>query len=102
MRYIIYWELNPDVNFKDIAKAAAKLTQEKKYPLPGQKILGWYITSSVPIWGVSVIEYEGDNCERDIYKSLMTWLNEVPNVFKSYKIAPYLSIDEAIKVALEI
>jgi len=100
VKYIIYWELDPKQDIASIAKLFNKLSQETRYPSPPGRILGWYITSSIPMWGVTLVEYNKDAGPEDIFRSLLAWIKEMPGVFKTHKIAPYLSVKEASQLAL--
>ena len=101
MKYLIYWELNPDKDIRDIAKLSVQLSEQSRYPKSPGRILGWYITSSIPMWGITLVEY-GEGAEaKDVLASLLEWIKAMPGVFKVHKIAPYVEAKEAIQLALE-
>ena len=99
MLFLSYWELNENMTPKDVAELAAELLEKGLYPLKGIKQLGWYITSSVPYWGINIEEAE--NVET-IFKSLALWTNAKPGIFKVAKIAPAMTAEDAIRVIMEM
>jgi hypothetical protein len=76
---MVYWELNPE---KDIANLGAQLTQSGKFPTKGTKIIAWYITSSIPAWGVTIAEAEN---EQAAFNDLLVWTGELSGFFTCYK-----------------
>ncbi len=99
MRYMIYWELDPDKNITDIADLASKLFETGSYPASHGKILGWYVTSSIPMWGITLVEYSEEASSKDVFGSLLEWIKAMPGVFKVHKIAPYVTAKEAVQLA---
>ncbi len=98
MLYITYWELNTDKDIRELARVMAKLQQEGKWPPPGTEILAFYITPSVPMWGVTI--GKTDN-EENLYKSIMALIKAVPGYMKSYKVSPVQEVKDVIGLALE-
>jgi hypothetical protein len=99
MLFVAYWELNENLNPKDIAKLGAELVEKGLTPVEGVKQLGWYVTSSVPLWGVTI--NEADNAET-IFKDMTVWTNAKPGFFKFLKIAPALTAQDAIRILMEM
>jgi len=99
MLFVSYWELNENFNPRDVAKLAAELLEKGLYPIKGVKQLGWYITSSVPYWGITI--EEADNAET-VFKGITIWTNAKPGIFKVAKIAPALTAEDAIRVVMEM
>jgi len=98
LKFITYWELNPDKDPKELAGLATKLSKEGKWPLPGIKVIAWYVSVNIPMWGVSVIEAES---VEQVYRSLLTWIKEIPSFFKTYKVSPALSTKDAVQIMFE-
>ncbi len=97
MLYITYWELNPDKDVRELTRVLAKLQQEGKWPLPGTEILAFYVTPSIPMWGITIGRSSN---EEDFYRSLLMLLNEVPGYFKSYRVSPVQEARDMMKLAL--
>jgi len=99
MLFVVYWELNENLNPKDVAKLGAELAEKGLFPSEGIKQLGWYSTASVPYWGVTI--EEADNAEA-IFKDIAVWTNAKPGFFKVLKAAPALTAQDAIRVLMEM
>jgi len=94
---MVYWELNPDKDIKELAKLGAQLAQSGKFPTKGTKIIAWYITPSIPTWGVTIAE--GDS-EEAAFNDLLVWTKAMPGFFTCYKVSPALPTEKAIPLAL--
>jgi hypothetical protein len=99
MLFVVYWELNENLNPKDVGKLATELLEKGLFPVEGVKQLGWYGTTSVPTWGVTI--EEADNAEA-IFKDITVWTNAKPGFFKVLKVAPAMTAQDAIRVAMEM
>jgi len=99
MLFISYWELNETLGPKDVAELAAELLEKKLYPVEGTKILGWYITSDVPHWGITLTEAK--NVEQ-VFKGALIWTNAKPGLFKTLKISPAMTSEDAIRLVMEM
>lgn len=99
MLFLTYWELNENLGPKDIAKVSAELMEKKLWPPEGEKILGFYTTTDVPIWGITLSEAE--NVET-LMKSIAIWTNAKPGIFKVVKTSPAMTSEDAIRVAMEL
>jgi hypothetical protein len=97
MLFMAYWELNPQKDIREVGKVAAELRKSGKWPVDGVRIVSWYMTPSTPFWGTIV--YEAEN-EESVFKNLLAWLNAMPGIFTTYKIAPVLPVEKAIPLAL--
>ena len=93
---MVYWELSPDKDIKEIAKLGAQLTQSGKYPTKGTKIIAWYVTPSIPTWGVTIAEGES---EEAAFNDLLTWTKAMPGIFSCFKMSPTLPTEKAIPLA---
>jgi hypothetical protein len=94
---MVYWELNPNKDIKEIAKLGAQLTQSGKFPVKGIKQIAWYITPSAPVWGVTI--YEAEN-EEAVFNDLLVWTKAMPGFFSCYKVSPAMQAPQAIPLAL--
>ena len=99
MLFLSYWELNETFTPKDVAKLAAELMEKKLWPVEGMKILGWYITSDVPHWGITL--EEGETVEQ-IMKGALVWENAKPGLFKVLKVSPAMTAEDAIPLTMEL
>lgn len=97
MLFLAYWELNPDKDIKEVAKLAADLTKTGKFPIKGTKMIGWYNTTSIPNWGVTI--WEADS-EEAVFNGLLVWTKAMPGIFSCFKVAPALAAEKAIPLAL--
>ena len=96
MLTMVYWELNPDKDIKEIAKLGAQLTQSGKYPTKGTKIIAWYVTPSIPAWGVTIAEGES---EEAAFNDLLVWTKAMPGIFSYFKMSPALPTEKAMPLA---
>lgn len=96
MLFVAYWELNPDLDPKKIAEVAAKYLQEGKFPVPGVKTVGWYLTAE--LWGVTVFEVES---AETIFKDQILWRKGIPGIFKVFKVSPAMPTENIIPLVLE-
>jgi hypothetical protein len=87
MLFLSYWELNEAFVPKDVAK------------LEGTKMLGWYITSDIPHWGITI--YEAETAEQ-VMKGALVWENAKPGIFKLLKVSSAMTAEDAIPVAMEM
>lgn len=97
MLTMAYWELNPDKDIKEIAKLGAQLAQSGKYPTKGTKIIAWYVTPSIPCWGVTIAESES---EEAAFNDLLAWTKAMPGIFSCFKLSPTLPTEKAIPLSL--
>lgn len=95
--FVAYWELNPDKDPKEIAKLAADLTKTGKFPVKGEKVIGWYMTASSPRWGVTIVEADS---EETVFNGHLTWTKAMPGIFSCFKISPALPAEKAIPLIL--
>ena len=99
MLFLSYWELNEAFVPKDVAKLAAELMEKGLWPLEGTKMLGWYITSDIPHWGITI--YEAETAEQ-VMKGALVWENAKPGIFKVLKVSSAMTAEDAIPVAMEM
>lgn len=99
MLFLSYWELNEKITPKDIVELAAELMEKGLYPAEGTKILGWYTTTEVPIWGITIEEAE--NVE-SILKGAAAWTNAKPGFFKVLRVSPAMAAEDAMRVVMEM
>jgi hypothetical protein len=99
MLFLSYWELNENLTPKDIVEVAAELMEKKLWPVEGTKMLGWYTTTDVPIWGFTIMEAK--NVEQ-VLKGIAIWTNAKPGFFKVVKTSPGMTAEEAVRVIMEM
>jgi len=99
MLFLSYWELNENITPKDIVKVAAELTEKKVWPPKGTKVLGWYTTTDVPAWGITIEEAES---VETILKGIAAWTNAKPGFFKVVKVSPAMTAEEAMRVVMQM
>ena len=99
MLFLSYWELNEAFNPRDVAELAAELMEKKAWPVEGVKILGWYITSDVPHWGITLEEAE---TVEQMMKGVLVWTNAKPGLFKALKVSPAMTAEDAIPLVMEL
>jgi len=99
MLFLSYWELNEKITPKELAELSAELMEKNLWPPEGTKILGFYTTTDVPIWGITIEEAE--NVET-ILKGAAAWTNAKPGVFKVLRVSPAMTAEEAIRVIMEM
>ena len=99
MLFLSYWELNENITPKDVVKVGAELMEKKLWPPKGVKILGWYTTTGVPIWGITI--YETEKVEQ-VLKSAAIWTNAKPGFFKVLKVSPAMTAEDAMRVVMEM
>jgi hypothetical protein len=56
LRFIPYFELNPDFDPSDLANFGMNLMEKKLYPAKGIETIAWYISTGY--WGISITEAE--------------------------------------------
>jgi len=91
LRFITYFELNPNFDPSELASLGMELIEKKLYPAKGIETLSWYI--STDYWGISVSE--ADSVEA-LMNNVNAWRITKPGIFKSYKIAPAMETRELI------
>ena len=83
MRFISYFELNPDFDPSELAELGINFVKKKLYPAPGIESIAWYLAPGY--WGISISEAEK---VEDIMDNVNAWRIAKPGIFKSYKIEP--------------
>jgi len=99
MLFLSYWELNENITPKDVAELAAKLMEKNLWPPEGTEILGFYTTTEVPIWGITIEEAKS---VESILKGAAAWTNEKPGIFKVLRVSPAMSAEDAIRIIMEM
>jgi hypothetical protein len=99
MLFLTYWEINETSTPKEIAKIAAELMEKGLWPLEGTKMLGWYITSDIPHWGITI--YEAETVEQ-VMKGALVWENAKPGIFKVLKVSPAMTAEDTIPLVMEM
>jgi len=99
MLFLSYWELNENITPKDIAKLTAELMEKNLWPAKGTEILGFYTTTEVPIWGITIEEAES---VESILKGAAAWTNARPGFFKVLRVSPAMTAEDAIRVIMEM
>ena len=99
MLFLSYWELNENLTVKDIVKVATELMEKNLWPAEGTEILGFYTTTEVPIWGITIEEAES---VESVLKGAAAWTNTKPGFFKVLRVSPAMTAEEAIRVIMEM
>ena len=97
MLFVSYWELNENITPKELAELAAELMEKNLWPVEGTEILGFYVTTDVPIWGITIEDAE--NVET-LLKGAAVWTNAKPGVFKVLKVSPAMTAEDAIPIIM--
>ena len=97
MRFISYFELNPDEDPGVLAEIGQKLISKKLYPAEGIKQIAWYLTAGY--WGISI--FETDSTEA-IANNINMWRISKPGIFKMVKIEPALETRELIPIGMKL
>jgi hypothetical protein len=50
------------------------------------------------MWGITLVEYGREADSKDVFGSLLAWIQAMPGVFKVHKIAPYITVKEAAQL----
>ena len=99
MLFLSYWELNENITPKDIVELAAKLMEKNLWPAEGTEILGFYVSTDVPIWGITIEEAES---VESLLKGAVAWTNAKPGFFKVLRVPPAMTAEEAIRIVTEM
>jgi len=97
MRFIAYFELNPELDPSELATIGIDLMKRKLYPAEGVETLAWYMTPGN--WGISVSE--ADSVEA-LMKNVYAWRIAKPGVFKFFKIEPAMDTKELIPIGVQL
>jgi len=99
MLFLSYWELNEKFTPKDIVELAAELMEKNLWPPEGTEILGFYTTTEVPIWGITIEEAKS---VESILKGAAAWTNAKPGFFKVLRVSPAMTAEDAIRIITEM
>ncbi len=91
MRFITYFELNPDFDPSELASVGMELMEKKLYPAKGVETLSWYISTGY--WGIAVSE--ADSVEA-LMNNVNAWRIAKPGIFRIFKVAPAMEARELI------
>lgn len=97
MRFITYFELNPEFDPSEMAQIGMDLMKKKLYPAKGVETLAWYMTPGN--WGISVSEAESVEA---IMRNVHAWRIAKPGMFKFYKIEPAMETKELIPIGIQL
>jgi len=97
MRFIAYFELNPDFDPSELSEIGIDLVKKKLYPAPGVESLAWYLSPGY--WGISISEAEK---VEDVMKSLNVWRIAKPGIFKKVKIQPAMDTKSLMPVMTQL
>jgi hypothetical protein len=92
MLFIIYYELDPGADPRDILTAYQKI-QEAGVELEKWDTKGWYLTPED--WGVAIVE--SDTVD-DMMKNVYQWKLALPGFFKKYNVAPVAEVEQVVPV----
>lgn len=99
MLFLSYWELNENFGPKDIVEVGAKLMEKGLWPIEGVKILGFYTSADVPIWGITIEEAE---TVEQVVKGAVVWTNAKPGIFKVLRVSPAMTTEDAMRLIMEM
>ena len=99
MLFLSYWELNENITPKDIVALASELMEKGLWPAEGTEVLGFYTTTDVPTWGITI--EEADSVE-SILKGAAAWTNAKPGFFKVLRVSPAMTAEDAIRIVTEM
>ena len=91
MRFITYFELNPDLDPTEIASIGIELMEKKLYPAKGVETLSWYISTGY--WGIAVSEADSGDA---LMNNVNAWRIAKPGIFLTFKTAPAMETRELI------
>lgn len=91
MRFITYFELNPDFDPSELASLGMELMEKKLYPAKGVETMAWYVSTGY--WGISISEADSVDA---LMNNVNAWRIAKPGIFKSYKIAPAMETKDLI------
>ena len=97
MRFISYFELNPEFDPSELAEIGVDLMKRKLYPAEGVETLAWYMTPGN--WGISISEAESVTA---LMNNVMAWRIAKPGIFKSFKIEPAMDTKELIPIGIQL
>ena len=97
MRFIAYFELNPDFDPSELAEVGIDLMKRKLYPAEGVETLAWYMTPGN--WGISVSEAESVDA---LMRNVHAWRIAKPGIFKFYKIEPAMDTKDLIPIGVQL
>lgn len=96
MLFIVYYELNPSLDPAQILDAYQKV-QEAETEFEKWETKAWYTTPEH--WGVAIVETESVD---DIMKSAYEWRLALPEMFKTYNIAPVAEVEQAVPILAKL
>ena len=99
MLFVSHWELNKNITPKDIVQLAAELMEKNVWPIEGTEVLDFYVTTEVPIWGMTILEAEN---EEQILKDVAVWSNAKLGFFKVRRVTPVMAAEEAIRIVIQM
>jgi len=99
MLFVSHWELNENITPKDIVQLAAELMEKNVWPIEGTEVLDFYVTTEVPIWGMTILEAEN---EEQILKDVAVWSNAKLGFFKVRRVTPVMAAEEAIRIVMQM
>ena len=97
MRFISYFELNPEFDPSELAELGVDLMKRKLYPAEGVETLAWYIAPGY--WGISVSEAES---VESLMNNVSAWRIAKPGIFKFFKIEPAMDTKELIPLVVQL
>jgi hypothetical protein len=97
MVILSYFELNPELNPAEIAEIGGSMMKKGLFPVEGQKILAWYITTSY--WGIVLTEIDSPETA---FKATNAWRIAKPGVFTVWKTGIAMKSEEAIPLLVKL
>ncbi len=97
MRFITYFELNPEFDPSELAELGLDLLKKKLYPAEGVETLAWYLTPGM--WGISISEAESVEA---LMNNVNAWRIAKPGIFKFFKVEPAMETQELIPLVVQL
>lgn len=96
MLFLNVWQLSNNITPSKLAKAAAKVLEEEKFPVEGVETIQWLVCPGG--FGITIVKADS---EAAAFKMYTIWAEALPGFFESYKLMPALDVQEAIPMSLE-
>lgn len=96
MLFVNVWQLSQTIPPSKLAKAAAKVIEEGKFPTEGVETIQWLVCPGG--FGITIVKADS---EATAFKMYTAWAEALPGFFESYKLMPALDVQEAIPMSLQ-
>ncbi|EDQ00493.1 hypothetical protein KT99_21339 [Shewanella benthica KT99] len=97
MLFLIYWELNEEIDAMSRLQAAEKLAAAELFPPKNVDVIRF--DSTPDLWGMTLVE--ASNVE-DVSNVVNMWRIACPGIFKKTKISPARPVQESMASIAEL